>query len=250
MQIAVTGNDVAGLTLALRLRIKGHEVTVHERTDTHALDEHFTVIAPMRDLFLKSGGALDDLLGIVPVETPLLFDGVALPASGTQVPAVRAAWGDAAGRAWGLLLQQAADVWQAVRTATHTPRRSLHQVARRTFSDARPRALLLATVPDVAHLSDAALVYPYLRQAFGCWQFDGGMVAFESVLRERCLKLGIQMSTQPAPTSALSVDTHYQRMFIRPPHWLHRGPTNLTQRLGLPFVGMAAEAIAQRLGRA
>ena len=250
MHIAVTGNDVAGLTLALRLRIKGHDVTVHERTDAYVLDEQFTVIAPMRDLFLKSGGALDDLLGIVPVDTPLLVDGVALPASGTQVPAVRAAWGDAAGRAWGLLLQQAADVWQDVRTDEHTPRMSLQRVARRTLGDARLRALLLATVPDVAQLSDAAIVYPYLRQAFGCWQFDGGMVAFETVLRERCLKLGVQIDAGAAPGSAMSVDAHYQRMFIAPPHWLHRGPTNLTQRLGLPFIGMAAEAIAQRVGRA
>ena len=68
--------------------------------------------------------------------------------------------------------------------------------------------------------------------------------------RERCLKLGVQIDAGAAPGSAMSLDTHYQRMFIAPPHWLHRGPTNLTQRLGLPFIGMAAEAIAQRVGRA
>ena len=250
MQIAVAGDDIAGLTLALRLRIKGHAVVVHSHSSRTSLDEQFTVIAPMRDLFLKSGGALDDAIGLTAVNDALEVQGLALPASGAQTPAIRAVWGPEAARAWGLLLQQAAETWQAVRTDRYVPRGSLRRAARRMLPDNRLQTLLMATTPDVEALSDAAIVFPYLRQTFGCWRFDGGMSAFESVLRERCLKLGIEVAADPAPANAMSLNQHFQGMFSAPQRWFQRGSTVATAHLGLPFVGMAAEVIADRIGRA
>lgn len=258
MSIAVSGNDIAGLSLALRLRIKGHDVVVHDAPQNVVIAEQFTVIAPFRDLFLKSGGALDDQIGLREVSAPLHVKcgnvTVALPAAGTQVPAVAAALGIDAGRQWSRLLSDAADTWQAVRTGTFTPRTSLHTYLRQHIADQRLRAIVqaLAPYPNARHLSDAAIIAPYLRQTFGVWEFDGGLNAFEMVLRERCASLGIAFASQSAPMNARCVDDYFRPMFAAPRRLIRQPSLTppVTQRLGLPFIGMAAEAIANQIGRA
>ena len=258
MRFAIAGNDVAGLTLALRLRIKGHDVVVHPAATSVGVAEHFTVIAPFRDLFLKSGGALDDLIGLREVVTPLMLatSGVTLelPTAGTQVPVISRALGEAAGQQWSRLLSDAADTWLAVRTGTFTPRSSLHAYLTRHIPDRRLHDLVGALLPssNMRQLSDAAIVFPYLRQTFGVWEFDGGMQAFERVLRQRCTDLGIEHAAQPAPATALCVDDHFRAVFTAPRGIVRRPVMDapVTQRLGLPFIGMAAEAIANRIGRA
>ena len=258
MRLAVAGHDIAGLSLALRLRIKGHEVVAHEHALPSELAEHFTVIAPFRDLFLKSGHALEDCIGLHEVLEPFVItvDGirVELPPAGAQVPAIARALGDAAGRQWSRLLSDAADAWSLIRTDTFTPQSSLQRYLRSTVTDSRLHQIVTAMSP-VTHpkqISNAAIIYPYLRQTFGVWQFDGGLANFERVLRARCTDLGIELSHDAPPNDALSVSTHFDPMFSAPRrlfgHAKHSPPS--TQRLGLPFVGMAAEAIANRIGRA
>ena len=258
MRLAVAGNDIAGLSLALRLRIKGHDVVVHETGHHTPIAEQFTVIAPFRDLFLKSGGALDDHIGLREVIEPLIVSSsgttIALPAAGTQVPVISRALGTAAGQQWSRLLSDAADTWQAVRTGRFTPRSSLHTYLRQHIKDTRLHDIVYALIPreHPKQLSDATIIAPYLRQTFGVWQFDGGLAAFESVLRDRCIGLGITVSTEPCPADALRVDDYFTPMFTAPQRFLRRPSLTqpVTQRLGLPFIGMAAEAIANRIGRA
>ena len=255
MHIAVAGNDIAGLTLALRLRIKGHDVAVHPSAPSAPLDERFTAIAPYRDLFLKSGVGLDDLIGLLPVQEPLRFaiDGrdIELPPAGSQRAAVAAVFGDAAAEHWAALLEHAADVWSQVRSGKYLPSTSLRRVARRRLPDRRLQTLLLgwndATAADV---SDAAVVFPYLTQTFGLWTFDGGLPRFESVLRMRCEERGVHFETTAAPADALAVRDHFSSMFAAPARPFRRSAPVATETLGLPFIGMAAEAIAERIGRA
>lgn len=258
MRLAVAGNDVAGLSLALRLRIKGHDVVVHDTGIRTPIDEQFTVIAPFRDLFLKSGGALDDLIGLHEVIEPLQVQSgsntLSLPAVGAQVPAISRALGTTAGQQWSRLLSDAAETWQAVRTGHFKPRSSLHAYLRQHIPDKRLHDVLyaLTSFEHPKHISDAAIITPYLRQTFGVWKFDGGISALEAVLRDRCTGLGITVSSAPRPVDALTVDDYFAAMFTAPPRFLHRPvlTTPVTQRLGLPFIGMAAEGIANRIGRA
>lgn len=252
MHIAIAGNDIAGLTLALRLRIKGHNVTVHDTVTSSPMDHVFTVIAPYRDLFLKSGGALDDLIGIVPVVEPIRSDGVTLPASGAQVPAVAGALGEAAAQEWNAFLQSAADVWSRIRVDACVPRGSIEQELRRSLRNPSLRRLAVACFPTsvVGSLSDAAVVFPYLLQTFGRWTFEGGLPRFEQVLRDRCTERGVAFSTARAPAHALALDTHFQSTFGAPRRWFRSPNTISTQELGLTFVGMAAESMAERIGRA
>lgn len=253
MRIAVAGDDIAGLTLALRLRIKGHEVVVHRTaTAMPTLAEQFTVIAPVRDLFLKSGGALEEQIDLVPVEQPIVIDGVAvsIPAAGAQAPAILAALGPQAAAEWTALLDRAADTWSRVRTGHYRPTTSLQRFARTELRDPQLRALLLGFGPSGADLSDAAIVFPYLTQTFGRWTFAGGLPAFESVLRERCGQRGVVIDAAPAPLAVMTTDLHFSSMFAAPKRWYGRARTVHTTSLGLPFVGMAAEAIADAVGRA
>lgn len=252
MHIAVAGNDIAGLTLALRLRIKGHDVTVHDTVVSSPLDDVFTVIAPYRDLFLKSGEALDDVIGILPVTEPIRSGEVALPPSGAQGPAVASALGDTAAKEWNAFLQSTAAVWAKLRVDAYVPRSSLERALQQSLRSSELRRLAIACLPTPAvdSLSDAAAVFPYLVQTFGLWTFDGGLPRFAHVLRERCTQRGVEFSASPAPTDALTVDAHFHAMFAAPRRWPRRSKTLRTQDLGLPFIGMAAESMAERIGRA
>lgn len=257
MRIAVAGDDIAGMTLALRLRIKGHDVTVHA-APAAPIAEQFTVIAPYRDLFLKSGKGLDDLIGLREV-TPLLRvnaggHDIELPPAGAQGPAIARALGEDAAAQWSALLSVAAETWHAIRTKTFTPTASLEKFLQRNLPDTRLHALVHALLPadGAQNLSDAAIVFPYLRQTFGVWEFDGGLNAFSSALRERCLARDVQFSSETAPPDAFTLDEHFAYAFRAPRRWLREPQLQprITPRLGLPFIGIAAEMIANRVGRA
>lgn len=252
MRIAVAGNDIAGLTLALRLRLKGHDVTVHDSDTTSPVPEFFTVIAPYRDLFLKCGDPLDDVIGIVPVTTPLRCGAVALPPSGAQAPAIAATFGDDAAREWTAFLQTSANVWSQIRVESFVPRRTLVRQLRRSLATPALRDVATACVPtsDPQLLSEAATVFPYLMQTFGMWAFDGGLPAFEQALRARCSDHEVQFARSEVPREARSVDNHFSETFGAPRRWLRPPERVRTQQLGLAFVGMAAESIAERIGRA
>lgn len=255
MQIAVAGNDIPGLTLALRLRIKGHDVVVHPTATPVPLHEQFTVIAPYRDLFLKSGGGLDDLIGLVPIQESLRFaiDGrtVEIPAAGSQRAAIASAFGNEAAAAWSAMLEHAAQVWSKVRADAYTSTSSLEQFARRQLPDQRLRALLRGwNAVTSSPCSDAAMVFPYLTQSFGLWTFDGGLERFESVLRTRCEERGVRFEQTTTAAEALTTHTHFSTMFEAPSRMFRRTTPVATEALGIPFIGMAAEAIAERIGRA
>ena len=256
MQIAVAGNDIAGLTLALRLRIKGHDVTVHDLDVaspidvSSPIDDVFTVVAPYRDLFLKSGIALDEVIGISPVLTPFSVGRISVPSSGAQAPAIAEALGDDAAREWSAFLEGAADTWSRIRLDRFVARRPLQKELRRALRMPELRDLASAFAPEADVLSDAGVVFPYLVQTFGRWRFEGGVAQFTEVLRTRCSDLGVLLSTSPAPTDALSVDRHFEAAFSAPKSWFKRSCGITTQRLGIPFIGMAAETMADRIGRA
>lgn len=251
MQLAVTGNGIAGLTLALRVALKGHEVTVHD-AETALPAETFTAIAPYRDLFLKSGDALDDVITIVAVDTPWQCGVITMPSSGAQAPAIASQLGDAAAAEWSTFLQHAADVWSAIRTGSYTPKRTLPRRLRRDLSATNLRELAESCLPGgvATDYSEAAVVFPYLIQTFGQWQFEGGMQQFETVLRLRCRERGVRFAAHAAPHHALDTGDSFSAVFAAPKRLFGASRTITTQQLGLPFIGMAAEAMADRIGRA
>lgn len=251
----VDDDGIAGLTLALRLRLRGHDVSL-SAAPALVLDETFTLPAPYRDLFLKSGDGLDQTVPFrqAPGRTVVL-DGMhlTLPPVGAQAPVIGAALGLRAGAQWAAFMAEAADVWSSLRKGAFTPRRGLHACAARHLRDRRLRQLLDAHLAphglDAPGVSEAAAVLPYLEQTFGRWQFEGDMASLEGELRSRCEGRGVQYGNEGEP---LGLDGFWADAFRAPAGRLRRrqGPAVTTQSLGLPWIGMAAEYVAQATPRA
>ncbi|MEU6109578.1 NAD(P)/FAD-dependent oxidoreductase [Streptomyces albidoflavus] len=137
-RIAVIGAGMGAMAAAARLAVAGHDVEVHERTETYggALGQYrrdgftfdtgpglLTLPAVPRDLFLKTGReALEDRVHLIetdPAVRHVFADGVHadLPhTSRAQVAAaLDAALGGGAGQRWGAFLNRARDAWDRSR---------------------------------------------------------------------------------------------------------------------------------------
>jgi phytoene desaturase len=137
-RIAVIGAGMASMATAARLATGGHQVVVHERSDTHGgslgllaregfrFDTGPGVLllpAVQRDLFVKTGkAALEDVVDLVQVDPAvrhLLADGtdVSLPNASRSgvIEALDAAFGPGSGERWSQVMVRAREVWEATR---------------------------------------------------------------------------------------------------------------------------------------
>ena len=221
-RIVVVGAGVAGMAVAARLRVKGHQVTVVEaagtpggalaalRRDGFAFDlgpSVFTLPAVYRDLFLKTGAALEDSVALVPLDpgTQHRFPGSELTLPGVGVghtaEAMGAAFGERAGEDWRSLMSHAGQLWATLRrpvletALTDTdpladllhdrgarrlisPKRSLRDIARRHLRDPRLRQVLelgaLQAGADPREAPGTLATVPYVEATFGAWHIAGG----------------------------------------------------------------------------
>ena len=116
-RVVVVGAGMGGMAAALRLVAKGHEVTVLEQSqraggklETYQRDGFvfdtgpslFTLPAVYRDLFLKTGAALEEVVDLQPLEPGFGYrwaDGAEVTMPGVGVAALRRALGEGLGRA-------------------------------------------------------------------------------------------------------------------------------------------------------
>lgn len=233
VQIDVAGDHIASLTLALRLHLKRHDVRVVAHHEQPQLPDSFALPAPYRDLFLKTGAAMESVLPLVEV-APL-----------ADIDRRHAVMG------------LAARIWGEVRTCEYRSSRTLRATLREI--DGRTREAVLAHATghslDADRIGDAALVLPYLDATFGRWRFEGGLSALQLELHARCERLGVGFG--PARTGAREVgtadiDAVLNPMFSVQRRWRNdlNAPSGLSGMLGLPFIGIAAETVAARIGRA
>jgi len=252
----VEDDGIPGLTLALRVRLKGHDVALAPGTTRRELAETFTLPAPYRDLFLKSGAPLEESTTLVaaPGHASLLSGiAVELPSVGPQAPALAAALGEAAGAQWAAFMRNAADIWGLLRADEYHSTASLHRRVRGTLRDRRLRILLDDYIAqfglDPDRVGDAAMVLPYLDQTFGRWRFAEGLPGLERALRARCAELGVGFEANEG--EPLSLRSFWSTQFAAPARIWRAGAMApvATHELGLPWIGMAAEFIADRIGR-
>jgi phytoene desaturase len=243
-RVIVIGAGAGGMAAAARLSVKGHDVTILEQGATYggklarfARDGFvfdtgpslFTLPAVYRDLFLKTGAALEDSVDIQPLDTAFGYrfaDGSTLDLPGTDPGRIARAMGDQLGGSaaddWRALMARAAEVWRItrqpfiqsplegagtlVRLALTTNPRAIRAVA--PFSTLRrlgrqqlrdPRQVMVldryATYQgsDPRRAPAALMTVPYVEQAFGAWHLGGGVATLADALADRCRDRGVEI---------------------------------------------------------
>ena len=242
-EILVIGAGVGGMACAARLATKGHRVHVVEQASTYGgkLGTYerdgfvfdtgpslFTLPAVYRDLFLKTGGALEDSVELV--ELPIAFNYHFADGSSVQMPGVdpgRCAraladtLGPQAFDEWRAFIARAGEIWRLTRqpflqspltgmkdiTALARSPRDIRTVA--PFTSLRSLATSYLSDPRLITLVDRYATYqgsdprkapaalatiPYVEQTFGAWHIAGGVRSLADALYLRCLERGVEFS--------------------------------------------------------
>ncbi len=241
--VIVIGAGAAGLATAARLAVKGHSVTVLEqahrvggklatyRRDGFAFDTGpslFTLPAVYRDLFLKTGKALEEEVDLQAVEPGFGYhfaDGASVTMPGVDPARCARALGDGLGGRsaddWRALMDRAARMWRLTRgpflqaplqgwkslmplakpadVRTIAPWSSLRKLGESTLSD--PRAITLLdryatyTGSDPRRAPAVLATVPYVEQEFGVWHLGGGLGTLADALHRRCVERGVDVRT-------------------------------------------------------
>lgn len=244
-RVVVVGGGIGGLAVAARLARMRHDVTLLERapdvggklgwfeTKGFGFDTGpslVTLPATMRDLFLKTGKQLEDVLDLQPLDLLAHYrfpDGSELDIPNSGVQGIADAFGDMVGgparERWLRFHERAERTWEAVRTpfvesplggastlarlALRHPRdiglvapwRSLRDVARSSFTDARMRLFVeryaTYTGSDPRHAPGVLSVIPYVEHTFRGWHVAGGLRRIADVVRDRAELRGVRIRT-------------------------------------------------------
>ena len=234
-RVAVIGGGYGGLASAARLAKIGHEVTLLEagprlggaigfveqegfRWDSGPTSTLLPAV--MRDLFRKSGRALEKEIELVPVQPvrqhrfpddDIVMDYPAGSRS-PQIAAVDAAFGAGQGERWAAYVETFDEDWESLRrdwlerpfsaehASKHTKallstRMTLHKVLQKAFKDDRLRQV--ASYPmaleghDLRNVPAWMGMWTYVEQRFGAWTVPGGMGALADALGSRLETRGV-----------------------------------------------------------
>lgn len=244
-KVVVVGAGVGGLAVAARLARLRHDVTLLERSDTvggklgvHTRDGFtfdtgpslVTLPATLRDLFLKTGKPLEDVLELQPLDVLAHYrfpDGTEMDVPNSGVVGIAAAFdaglGGRAGDEWRRFHDRAERTWSAVRTpfvesplagpatlmrlglqrprdlSLVAPWRTLRDVGERSFTDPRQRLFLdrYATYSgsDPRRAPAVMSVVPYVEHTFRGWYVPGGLHRIADAIRERAEQRRVRVVT-------------------------------------------------------
>ena len=249
----MVGAGLGGLSVAARLGTLGHQVTVCEQASevggklaTYSRDGFtfdtgpslLTLPAVYRDLFIKTGAPIEDVLEIVPVDPTCRYrfaDGTWLNMPNASRTKIAQAFDDGlgagAGQDWNRFMDRAGRIWQATRgpflespleglgrlarqsgslgdITTIAPWRTLRGLGRHYLRDPRLRTYLdryaTYTGSDPRRAPAALAVVPYVEQTFGAWYVQGGMRRLGEAVRERALQRKVAIRTGADVTTILT----------------------------------------------
>jgi len=261
-RVTVVGGGFGGMATAARLAKQGHEVTLFEASDQlggalglveqdgfrwDSGPTQTLLPAVIRDLFRKSGRALEQELELVPVEPAQQHrfeDGTRLDLPGGsrsgQIEAIDAALGAGLGEQWASYTAEFADAWEALRmdwlerpwAPEHAGKRArdmlasrltLHKITMKGLKDDRLRDLAVAPAlmegHDPRNVPAWAGMVSYVEQKFGTWTVPGGMGLLAAAMVER---LGTRGVTVHTGVTVLDLVVAGQRVSgVRTPHGTH-----------------------------
>ena len=243
-RVVVVGGGAGGLAVAARLAVRRHDVTLLEqapttggklatyRQDGFAFDTGpslLTLPAVYRDLFLKTGGPLEEAIDLQPVEPGFAYwfaDGSTVTVPGVDPARAAAAFGAALGgtaeRDWRRVIERGGRMWQLTRepflqrpldgwrtllglarstddVRTIAPWMSLRDLGTDLVADPRLRQVLdryaTYTGSDPRRAPAALATIPYMEQTFGVWHIGGGLGGLADALTARCVERGVRVRT-------------------------------------------------------
>jgi phytoene desaturase len=244
-KVVVVGGGVGGLAAAARLARLRHDVTLFERADAvggklgelsrdgFTFDTGPSIVtlpATLRDLFLKTGKPLEDVIDLQPLDVLAHYrfpDGTEMDVPNDGVVAIArafdAALGGRAGDDWRRFHDRAERLWSMVRTpfvesalegpsalarlavrhpaqlSRIAPWRSLRDVGRASFRDERQRLFLdryaTYTGSDPRRAPAVLSVVPYVEHTFRGWYVAGGLRRIADAIAERAQQRGVRIVT-------------------------------------------------------
>jgi phytoene desaturase len=235
-QVVVVGAGLGGLAVAARLATLGHHVTVCEQSkaiggklgwfarDGFGFDTGpslLTLPAVYRDLFVKTGSALESEIELSPVDPVCHYrfaDGAEVKVPNASragvTAALDAAFGPGSGAAWAALMDRAGEMWDVTRgpflespldgfrgllsesrkvsdLRTVAPWKSLRRLGHDYLPEPHLRMLLdryaTYTGSDPRRAPAALATVPYVEQTFGAWYVRGGLRQLGLALHQRVL---------------------------------------------------------------
>jgi phytoene dehydrogenase-like protein len=235
-RVVVIGGGYGGLASAARLAKDGHQVTLLEAASRlggaigyveqdgfrwDAGPTHTLLPAVLRDLFRKSGRALEKELELVPVEPVArhMFDDdddsvLDLPGGSraAQIEAIDRSLGNGLGAQWASYVDAFADDWEALRRdwlerpyspdhaskqtkALLSTRLTLQKVTQKALKDERLRQVACYPMAleghDMRNVPAWMGMWTYVEQNFGSWTIPGGMGSLADALASRLRTRGV-----------------------------------------------------------
>ncbi len=253
----VIGAGMGGMATAARLRSQGFEVIVLEQAshaggklrsyerDGFVFDlgpSLFTIPAVYRDLFLKTGGALEEAVDLQLLEPAFTYhfpDSSTVVMPGVGIHACATALGDSLGsdvaKEWKRFMSRAADMWSLTRQsvlhspisgfrdmlgalksprdiAVIAPWLTLRQLSRRMFLDNRLIMLVdryaTYTGSDPRKAPAVLATVPYVEQEFGAFHIRGGITQLAVALEKRCRERGVEFRFNTDVSRIRVTDNH------------------------------------------
>ena len=216
----VYGANAAGLSAALRLKNLGYEVTVVDADPAQSRnrferdgfvfdmkDTFFTLPAVYRDLFLKTGGPLEESVDLLPLDDACRVefeDGTHFTIPGASPArmslAISEALGSSTGTEWAKFLQTAADIWDEQRQNWDLG----DHVLDLSFKDSRLRSLVEAFAllqgRDPRRTPQAFSSHIYMLSQFGSWHIKGGLNQLTRALHDRAIERGVTITSTQSET--------------------------------------------------
>lgn len=248
--ISILGSSVGALAAAARLSVKGHRVTIIEEShvvapDLSNLPNRLTLPAAFRDLFLKTGDALEVHLTLNECDNAYSLELSAvsifeMPGFGVSASsrAIAQALGNDAAHEWDAYMREAARSWEKLhKHVEHYDEfvRALNLMSRKPWWRRSAKTLnnpKLIAIRDASPFHTTPSVFddamPYIASTFGVYSVNGGLHELRQALQKRCEQLKVEIRCDsPIDITRLSYDI----LVLATPS---NAATNLLAQIGRP----------------
>ena len=222
-KVIVLGAGHGGLAVGARLAVKGHEVHIYEASGSAVtIPQVLTLPAAYRDLFIKTGSQLEDVLELNEPDFAFEFQTkssgiIQIPASGVGrvLIEIEKVLGKDAANQWRNFISIYGQIWQQSRSKlveieSEEPLWKIVGIKNflriRNFKKFIKQNFQLVELQNLARAYKAQCyvdlnskigllgISSYVHQTFGMYQPAGGLSALTNALENRCRKLGVEIT--------------------------------------------------------